>query len=122
MKLQISIVLLAIVLGSACSDQEAQKKRMLLKCEEMIRVRGSDLNGPFKFLPTEVYKGLPVVKFQIEEDGTVSGALVGRSSGVADIDRKVLDSVARWRYKPRPIGCRVMDVEMGVVIDFGDAR
>jgi hypothetical protein len=55
MKLQISMVLLAIVLGSACSDQEAQKKRMLLKCEEMIRVRGSDLNGPFKFLPTEVY-------------------------------------------------------------------
>ena len=65
---------------------------------------------------------MPVVKFQIEEDGTVSGALVSRSSGVADIDRKVLDAVARWRYKPWPIGCRVMDVEMGVVIDFGDAR
>ncbi len=62
----------------------------------MIRVHGSFPKGPFKFLPKESYKRSPLIKYQIQEGGTVSDAILTRSSGVADIDKKVLDAVARW--------------------------
>lgn len=102
MKLKISIVLLTIGLGSACWGQDAQKKSVPSECTKMIRVHGSFPKGPFKFLPKESYKGSPLIKYQIQEDGTVSGTILIRSSGVADIDKEVLDAVARWKYKPRP--------------------
>jgi TonB family protein len=84
----------------------------------MIRVHGSVPKGPFKFLPRESYKGSPLIEYQIQEDGTVSDAIIARTSGVADIDKKVLDAVARWKYKPRPVGCGVIETKMSLTIDF----
>jgi TonB family protein len=122
MKPQISVVLLTIILGCACWGQEAQKKSVPPESAKAIRVRGPIPNGPFEFLPKESYKGSPLIKFQIQEEGKVSGALISRSSGVADIDKKVLDAVARWRYKPRPAGCGAIDTEVSVTIDFAESR
>jgi TonB family protein len=118
MKLEIAIVLFTLGLGGACWGQGTQKKSVPSECTKIIRVHGSLPKGPYKFLPKESYKRSPLIKYQIKEDGTVSNAIVTRSSGVADIDKKILDAVARWKYKPRPVGCAVVDNEMSVTIDF----
>jgi TonB family protein len=117
MKRQLSAFLLTIILGSTWRWQEAQKKSVPSECAKTIRMRGSVPNGPFKFLPKEWYKGPPLIKFQIQEDGSVSDALVNRSSGVADIDKKVLEAIEHWKYKPRPAGCGAVDVKMSLTID-----
>jgi TonB family protein len=118
MKPKILALLLTLGLGIACWGQDAQKKSVPSECTKMIRVHGSFPKGPFKFLPKESYKGPPLIKYQIQEDGTVSETVLTRSSGVADIDKKVLDAVARWRYKPRPAGCGVIETKMSVTIDL----
>jgi len=84
----------------------------------VARIHASFPNKPFKFSPNESYKGAPHIRFQIQEDGTVSDAAITRSSGVEDIDKKLLHAVAHWRYKPRPVGCGVIDSEMSVAIDW----
>jgi len=84
----------------------------------LIRLHSTFPNGPFKFLPKERYKGGPLIKYQVQEDGTVSDATLARTSGVADVDKKVLDAVARWKFKARPVGCGVIDTEMSATIDF----
>jgi TonB family protein len=117
MKPKAVVVLLTLGLASACWPQDAEKKSVPAECTRTIRVRGSFPKGPFKFLPKESYKGSPLIKYQIQEDGTVSDATITRSSGVADIDKKVLDAVARWKYKPRPLGCGVIETEMSVTFD-----
>jgi TonB family protein len=117
MKAKVALALLTLGLGSICSAQEAEKKSVPPECTKTIRVHGSVPKGPFRFLPKESYKGSPLIKYQIQEDGTVSNASITRSSGVADIDKKVLDAVGRWKYKPRPVGCGVIKTEMSVTFD-----
>jgi len=118
MRPKIAFVLLAVGLWSTCWSQDAQKKSLPSECTKTVRLHGSFPNGPFKFLPKESYKGGPLIKYQIQEDGTVSDATLTRSSGVADIDKKVLDAVVRWKYKPRPVGCGVIENKMLATIDF----
>ena len=117
MKARVAVVLLTIGLGSACWAQDTEKKSVPAECTKTIRVHGSFPKGPFRFLSKESYKGSPLIKYQIQEDGTVSNATITRSSGVADIDKKVLDAVTRWKYKPRPVGCGVIETEMSVTFD-----
>ena len=88
------------------------------ECAKTIRVQGSFPSGPFKTLPHESYKRSPVIKYQIQEDGSVSNTTITRSSGVADIDKKFLDAISRSKYKPRPAGCGVIKPEMSVIIDW----
>lgn len=88
------------------------------ECTKTTRVHGSFPKGPFKTQPNESYKWSPIVKYEIQEDGTVSNARVTRKSGVADIDKKFLEAVSHWRYKPRPKGCGVIGTEMSVTIDW----
>ena len=71
---------------------------------------------PYKFLPGESYKSALRMKFQVNEDGTVSNARIVRSTGVRDIDEKMVCAVSGWRYKPMA-GCGVGDSEMTVIID-----
>ena len=118
---RILVVLVTLGLGSACWGQDAQKKSVPSECTKMIRVRGSFPKGPFKFLPKESYRGSPLIKYQVQEAGTVSDTTITRSSGVADIDKKVLDAVARWKYKPRAAGCGVIETEMSVTIDWASS-
>lgn len=118
MRPKIAFVLLTVGLWSTCWSQDSQKKNLPSECTKTIRLHGTFPNGPFKFLPKESYKGGPLIKYQIQEDGTVSEAILTRSSGVADIDKKVLDAIARWKYKPRPVGCGVIENKMLATIDF----
>ena len=118
MKPTIAVALLTIGLWSACWGQGTQKKNVPSECTKLIRLRSTFPNGPFKFLPKETYKGGPLIKYQVQEDGTVSDATLARSSGVADIDKKAVDAVAHWKFKPRPVGCGVIDTEMYETIDF----
>ncbi len=60
-------------------------------------------------MPNEAYKRSPTLKYLIQEDGTVSDAAITRTSGVADMDKKFLDTIAQWKYKPRPAGCGVIE-------------
>jgi len=122
MKPNIGIVLLTLSLVSTCRSQDSQKKSLPPECTKTIRVHGSFLKGPFKTLPDESYKRSPTVKYLIQEDGTVSNASITRSSGVADVDRKVLDAIAQWKYKPRPSGCGVIETEMTVTIHWGGSH
>jgi len=117
MKAKVAVMLFTLGLGSACRAQDAEKKSVPAECTKTIRVHGSVPKGPFKFLPQESYKGAPLIKYQIQEDGTVSNSTITRSSGVADIDKNVLDAVARWKYKPRPVGCGVIETEMSLTFD-----
>jgi len=43
-----------------------------------------------------------------------------RSSGVADIDKKILEAIAKWKYKPRPSGCGVIENEVTLTIYWGE--
>jgi TonB family protein len=101
---------------------EAQEKALPPECTKVNRVHGSFPKGPFKTLPTESFKGSPTVKFLIREDGSVSDVSIARSSGVADIDKKVLESVSQWKYKARPSGCGVIENQMTVIIHWGEAH
>jgi TonB family protein len=51
----------------------------------------------------------PTIKYEIQEDGTVTNAVITRKSGVADLDQKFPDAISRWKYKPRPAGCGVIE-------------
>jgi len=92
------------------------------ECAKVARVQDSSPKGPFKTLPTESYKRSPSVKFLIQQDGSVSDSSITRSSGVADLDRKVLESVSQWKYKPRPTGCGVIENQMTVIIHWGESH
>ena len=59
-----------------------------------------------------------MVKYQIEEDGKVTNAMLIRSSGVASIDKAVVDAMGRLKYQPRPKGCGQIETEMSVTIDW----
>src|SRR5579863_7448414 len=106
MKPKIVVVLLTLGLATVCWGQDAKKKSVPSECTKTIRVHGSFPKwGTIKYLPNEAYKRSPIIKYQIQEDGTVSNVTLNRSSGVADIDKKLRDAVARWEFKPRPVGC-----------------
>lgn len=114
----IAVVLLTLSLATACWGQGSQKKSVPPECAKTTRIHGSFPNGPFKTLPNESYKRSPTVRYVIEEDGTVSNPAITRSSGVADMDKKILDAIARWKYKPRPAGCGAIETEMTVTIHW----
>jgi TonB family protein len=86
------------------------------ECTKTIRVQGSFPSGPFRTLPNESYRQSPTIKYVVQEDGTVSNATITRSSGLSDMDKKVLDAIARWKYKPRPAGCGAIESEMVAII------
>jgi TonB family protein len=72
---------------------------------------------PYKFLPGESYKSGLVMKLQIHDDGTVSNVRIIRSTGVRDIDERMVHAVSGWRYKPMA-GCGVVDSEITVIVDW----
>jgi TonB family protein len=107
------------MLGAAviCSGQTAQESKVPSRCIPRVWKRKPFPKGPFNFLPNDSHKRSPIVKFQINEDGTVSNTKVTRRSGVADIDKKVAEAITGWKYAPRP-GCPVIESEMSVTIDW----
>jgi TonB family protein len=121
-KRRITSVLLAFGLAHACWSQDSRKKSLPPECTKPTRVHGSYPKGPFKIFPAESYKRSPTIKFEIQEDGTVTNAVITRKSGVADIDQEFLDAITRWKYKPRPAGCGVIENEMTGTIDWAASQ
>jgi TonB family protein len=117
MRFPLLVALLAFVFGLASEGQIRPDKKLPPGCSSMRRIRGSVPDGPFHWLPGESYKNSPIVKFQVNEDGTVSGARLIRSCRVSDIDKHVVAAVSHWKFKPRP-GCGVIDTEMDLTIDW----
>ena len=113
------IELISLVLAGAavCPAQTAQEKRIPPGCKSDRQQSAALPTGPFKFLPNESLKGQPLVKFQINEDGTVSNVRLVRGCGVRDINKKVVEAVSSWKYKPKP-ECGAVEVEMMVIIDL----
>jgi TonB family protein len=119
MKPSIGVVALSLGLVTTCCGQDSQKKSLPPECTKTIPVKDSSPTVPYKILPNESYKRSPRVKFLIQENGTVSDVEVTRSSGVTDIDKKVADSVSRWKFRPRPIGCGIIESDATVLIHWG---
>lgn len=86
-------------------------------CGMLQRDEGGLSFKPFKILPGEIFKGSPVIKFEIGEEGTLSNIRLTRSSGVKDVDNQVLAAVRDWKYKPQP-GCRTVDSEVSGIVDW----
>jgi TonB family protein len=80
-------------------------------CQQFVPQRAVQLRG-------ESYKRAPTVKYLIQEDGTVSDATIIRSSGLSDMDKKFVDAIAQWKYKPRPDGCGVIESQMTPTIHW----
>jgi TonB family protein len=107
--------------GKTALDVASPKAKQLLERVVAAGVKGLGTNptikGPFQFGPTESYNGPPVIKFLVQEDGTVSDARLVRSSGVADIDKKLLATYSGWKYKAQT-GRPVVESEVSVIIDW----
>jgi len=113
MRLPVSALLLSLLLPTGA---ETQQKTVPQGCSVKL------LHGSYPKVNTPIsqytYKRSPIVRFLIQEDGSVSGVRVVRSSGVADIDKKVVDAVSQWKYKPRQTGCGVIEDQMTVLIHW----
>jgi TonB family protein len=118
MKLAAMIVLLTVTAVGVSWGLQGQKREVTSDCAKTVLVHSAFPKGPFELLPNETYKRSPLVKYKIQEDGTVSDVAVARTSGGVDIDRKVRAAVARWKFNPRPSGCGVIESEMSVTIDW----
>jgi len=123
MSRMIAVVLLTIGLAIGLLGQDVQKKVVPPECRKQpVRIDGPNPKGPFKILPKESYKRSPTIRYEIHEDGSVSNVTVIHSSGVIDIDRKWVDAIGGWKYKPRPLKCGVIETEMTVTIDWAYSR
>jgi len=118
----VAVVLLTLILATVCWSQNSPKKSVPPECAKTVRVNGSFPNGPFKKLRGESYKRAPTVKYLIQEDGTVSDAIIIRSSGLSDMDKKFVDAIAQWKYKPRPDGCGAIESQMTPTIHWDGSQ
>lgn len=114
-------VCLLACLSSGLRAQTPTKKAYPKECVPKLVSRGSAPIGPFRFLANESYKRGPVLKFQINESGSVTNVELIRSSGVTDIDKHVLNYISKWKYKPRLQFCGIIDSEMSIIIHFGSS-
>lgn len=110
-------LLLAVCACPGSLGQASAKTTLSKQCEPMAISRPLP-KGPFHTLPNESLKNSPLLKFQINEDGTVTNVRLLRGSGVSDIDKQEVAYVLRWKYKPRPQGCGVLELEMSINIDL----
>jgi TonB family protein len=118
---RLALVLFVFALAVPCNSQNGKKKlEYPPECVPRIQDKILPLKGPFKILPKETFKAAPSVRFDILQDGSVANMKLVRSSGISDIDSKLLSSVAHSKYKPRPPGCDVIESVMTVIIDWRD--
>lgn len=107
---------LLFLLAVPCRGQTAGAQKVSPECKNRS-LKKKLLGSPqFKFLPGESYKAAPTVKFQINEDGSVSNVTLTRSSGVKGIDKWVIKEVSGWKYTP-VLGC-IIETNMTLVIDW----
>jgi TonB family protein len=116
MRLCVLFLALFLFVPALSMCQTAKTEKVSAACKNGSLEHKAGPTGPYKFLPGKTYKHSPTVKFQINEDGTVSKVKLTRSSGVKDIDKQVLETISSWKFTPVP-GC-TLDSEMTVLIHW----
>lgn len=69
----------------------------------------------------ETYNNTPVLKVDIEEDGTVTNPELIQQSGIKGLDALLLRNVTQWKFEPRP-GCGVVQSNIAINIDWTDTK
>lgn len=54
----------------------------------------------------------PLTSFSIKPGGSVSDVKIVSSSGSKRLDKIVVNSMEKWKYKPRPAGCGTIDSQI----------
>jgi penicillin-binding protein 1A len=72
------------------------------------------LLNPVKKIPSQ----MPVIKFEILENGEVRNVAVQRSSGIEKIDGYALAWITTIRYEERPLGCGIIESQAAVNINY----
>jgi TonB family protein len=75
--------------------------------------------GPYRVAPGEAYKGSPIIKYSVNPDGTVSNVRLIRSSGIRDLDEKLVRAYSGWRFRAQR-GRPVIEAETSVLIHWGE--
>jgi len=65
----------------------------------------------------EAYKSTPVLRMEIEEDGSITNAEVIQASGIKRLDALLLQSVRRWKFAARP-GCGVVESNIAINVEW----
>lgn len=69
----------------------------------------------------ETYSSMPVLKVDIQEDGTVTNQELVQQSGIRRLDALLLRNVTQWKYEPRP-GCGVVQSNIAINVDWTDTK
>jgi len=72
----------------------------------------------FELRKGEIYRHSPAVSFSIQLDGTVTDVKLIQSCGIERLDKQVLQSAAKYRFKPRASKCGIIDRQMSLTIDW----
>lgn len=100
---------------SAISPEVAPLRQQLENCTVRI-VKRPDLKFPDNLIHSgETYKGEPVLRITIEEDGKTAQVQLLQRSGIRRLDAMLVSNVRQWKYAPRP-GCG--DIEANVVFNI----
>lgn len=98
---------------TVCYGQTREARKPPSDCKVILVKQGTLL----KSLHGESYKRSPLLKFDINEDGTTTNVRIIRGSGVSEVDRKLAAVLRNSKYKPRP-GCGIVKSGMTVDIDW----
>ena len=110
---------LALIFTTACLHAGTPAGRSQLgSCGIIKLLKRSDFDlKDFKIQKNEIYQYTPVVSYSIDSDGNVIDLRLLQSSGISDVDTKLLNAIKDWKYKPRP-HCAVIETQMSVTIDW----
>jgi TonB family protein len=75
------------------------------------------VNWQYQVAPGEIYKNSPIIKYCVGPDGSVFNVRLIRSSGIHDLDPKLLRAYANWKFKPLR-GRPVIETEESLTIDW----
>ncbi len=103
---------------TADMPQKRVSKAWLARCGPHLQTRFGTGVGGFKMKKGERYSHTPVIAFLIRPDGSTTDVKLTQSSGIKRLDDQLLKSIARWKYKPRPPDCPVLETSIGITVDW----
>jgi TonB family protein len=106
--------------GSALSQTPSKYQISHASGPCRLVLRNKELVSPkiFQSPDGKIYLKGPLTKFSIAPEGNVSDVTVIRSSGSKRLDKAVVASLAKWRYKPRPAQCGTIDSQILISPDL----
>ena len=106
---------------SSTSVDTAPMREQKGNCELKLLSRPK-LNFPDDLIQAgEAYRSTPVLRVQIEDDGTTTHAEIMQRSGIKRLDDLLLRNIGQWKYAPRR-GCGVVQSNVAITIDWTDVK